>query len=428
VFLFLPRLTAQTIVIDWNTKKMTSAPTKINQRTLIKIEVDHVNDVLYTYSIQTEGTPRENSDFDAIAKAFSLAGKGAGEGPGCPQALADAAQKATTDLGAALTAFFASPENHSNTCTQKNPCSLTLDDTRTIWTSSVAPKVTAAQTAWTNLQVPICQQTLPAAIQNLKTAIDRTNSIYAGLSGDIHTASTTVTVDPDVDYTITITELYKSSSTNAGFTVKFTPANDRLTLSGGALFSEIQNLGYSNQTAPNAGGTGTQNILAVSGRSAFSPAALALLNYQLPNMWKIKPAGDNWGITVSTGPVFRLGSKSDTSSFGYFAGLGIYLYHRFFITPGLHIGEFADFPPGFNAPGQVIPTGITTLTPVKRYTVRFAIGLSYKAKDFSGLGLTVSGSQGGSGTSPKPSTGDGSTNDAKPQPDSKSKKTDKKPQ
>ena len=167
-----------------------------------------------------------------------------------------------------------------------------------------------------------------------------------------------------------------TQTTASTLSVKFSPATDRLTLSAGVLFSEIQNRAYTSQAAPNSARTGTQNELAVSGMSTFSPLALALLNYEIPPIKKLSFGNDDFGLAVSTGPALRLGSQSNTSSFGYFVGLGLHLYHRFYISPGVHIGQFADYPPGFSTPGQVIPSGLGTLMPVNRYTARFAFGIT----------------------------------------------------
>ena len=71
------------------------------------------------------------------------------------------------------------------------------------------------------------------------------------------------------------------------------------------------------------------------------------------------------------------------SNVGFFGGVSAHLWKRFYVTPGIHVGEFADFPPGFTAPNQPIPSGFGQLNPNKRWTARFAIGITYKALDFS---------------------------------------------
>jgi hypothetical protein len=60
------------------------------------------------------------------------------------------------------------------------------------------------------------------------------------------------------------------------------------------------------------------------------------------------------------------------------------LARRFYITPGLHFGQFSDFPVGFGN-GSSVPANFGELTPVKRWTARFGLGITFKTKDFSGL-------------------------------------------
>jgi hypothetical protein len=395
VLLLTPSLFAQSVVVDWVGKNLVSSPAKIDKKTKAEIDVQNVNDVLYTYSIQITAVPRVDDDFGAIAKAF-VVGKGAVEGAAnpCDDAV-KAAQTATTDLGAAVKSFYQLPETQSKTCSSKAPCSINIKDTRTAWTTGVTPKANTASTALTTLQqLPICQKTYSKEIDDLQAALNNVSDRSAYLFSEHHVVSAETTLEPDIDYTVDVKELYVGTGSSSGtqtsadtLSVKFSPATDRLTLSAGALFSEIQNRGYTSQVAPNPAGTGTQNVLAVSGISTLSPLALALLNYELPSIGKLSFGNDDIGLALSTGPVLRLGSQSNTTSFGYFIGLGVHLYHRFYISPGVHIGQFADYPPGFSAPGQIIPSGLGTPTPVNRYTARFSFGITYKAKDFSSLGL-----------------------------------------
>jgi hypothetical protein len=427
VLVFTPALFSQTVTVDWAKQNLVSSPAKINKKTQAQIDVQNVNDVLYTYSVQLTGAPRADDDFSTIAKAF-VAGKAAGEGAETNpcDSLVKVVQDAGTNLGIAEKTFYQLPENQSKSCSKTSPCSINIADTRTAWTQGVTPKATAASTALSALQqVPICQKTYSQEIANMQAALKDVSGKEAYLNQDQHVVSTTVTLEPDIDYTVDIKELYMGAGSSVGtpttaktLSVKFSPATDRLTLSAGALFSEIQNRAYTSQSAPVPGGTGTQNVLAVSGISTFSPLAVAQLNYEIPSFWHMKFGNDEIGLAASTGPVLRLGTQSNTTSFGYFAGIGLHLYHRFYIAPGVHIGQFADFPPGFSAPGQLVPSGLTTLTSVNRFTARFAFSISYKAKDFSSLGLTTStqstsspqaapssdSSKGGKGNSAKPTT------------------------
>jgi len=89
--------------------------------------------------------------------------------------------------------------------------------------------------------------------------------------------------------------------------------------------------------------------------------------------------------------------KADTSKFGVFLGGSMHLWQRLFVTTGVHFGEFADFPQGFNRAGDPIPTNAGTPTGVKRWTGRFALSITFKGKDLSGL--VQKGSESSSSTS-----------------------------
>src|SRR6266571_2023102 len=82
----LPAACQQPVVVDWETKSLREHPSVVDHDTQVVIRVENVNDVMFTYSISLQGTPRQNYDFSAIEKAFALAGKGAGEAPACKTA------------------------------------------------------------------------------------------------------------------------------------------------------------------------------------------------------------------------------------------------------------------------------------------------------------------------------------------------------
>jgi hypothetical protein len=390
--LFTSSLSAQTVVVDWIGKNLVSSPARINKKTQARVEVQNVNDILYKYSIQVTGTPRVEDDFSAIAKAFGATQAGEGALVACP---VSAVMKAITDLANAVSVFYQLPENQSKSCSKKSPCSINLKDTRTAWKTNVSPKVDDASKALADIQqIPICKNKFGANIDTLQAALNDVNEKSTYLNSDNHVFWVDVTLEPETDYAVDVKELYVSSDSSSGtqttaptLSVKFSPGSDQLTLSAGVLFSEIQNRGYTSVSAPTPTGTGTQNVLAVSGMSSLSPLAVGLLNYQIPSFWKLSFANENFGVAVSTGPAVRLGSQSNSSSFGYFVGFGLHLYHRFYISPGIHIGQFADFPPGFSNAGQVVPAGLGTPMPVNRTTARFSFAITYKAKDFSALGL-----------------------------------------
>ena len=399
-----PAFAQESVRVDWVGKKVLSQPSTVQKATSVTVTVENVNDVFYTYSISSTSTPAQIDDFNNIAKAFSIAGlasKGAGEAASCDDS---AFLQSIKDLTDAENAFLNLPSTKTG-CSVSSPCSVPLSDAKQAWTS-VQPKLEAAKSAQKALQTLCTAAEYQSAYQTSQHALDQGDQIASSFNNNTHEAKSQLTIKPDYVTTLEVDEFWKGTPTSKGqYSVTLSNSNSRLTLSAGALFSEVQNRSYKSVAAPNSSGTGTMNILQVSGQSLFTPTALALLNYEIP-----KASTDTIGWAVSTGPVLRLGSKSDTSSFGYFAGLSIHLYHRFYTSAGFHFGEFAGFPVGFSQQGQTIPSGIGTPSPVNRWTWRFGFAFTYKAKDFSSFGLSAT-------TSPSTNKQQSSpTNPTKPAP------------
>jgi hypothetical protein len=165
-----------------------------------------------------------------------------------------------------------------------------------------------------------------------------------------------------------------------------------LTLSLGTLLSHIQQRSYSSAKDPS---NTQQNLLAVNGTGRFSPLGVGLLNYQVPRM-----SNDSIGLALSSGLVLKFGDGAvKASSLGWFGGPSVHLYHRLFLSLGVHVGQFADFPPGLN-PGSVIPANYGDLNGVTRTTARFAFAVTYQTAKFSG------------GASPAPKTSTTTAGDA----------------
>ena len=389
---------AQQVVVDWASKAITSQPATVEKATKATVRIDNVNDLMFTYSISYQLKPAQISDFDAVAKAFSIAGKAAGEAVSCDFSSVLVSMKDFTD---AEEAFHNLPATNKG-CSEAKPCNVTLQQALDAWQQSVQPKLVSAQS---DLATFIKSCPSDNYEQAIKAANDSLNVAEATVNGP-HSIQKANAIEllPDNVTSLEVDQLWKDTPTTDGsYSVDLTPSNNRLNLSAGALFSEIQNRSYAVRTVPS--GTGTANVLSVDGISRFSPTAIALLNYEIPRLdW------ERFGFAVSTGPVFRLGSKSDTSSFGYFAGLSMHLFHRFYVTPGYHLGEYADFPAGFSQPNQVVPTGFATPIPIKRWTWRFGFALSYKAKDFGQFGLSGSVNQSSSPAANKTGTSSGKKN------------------
>jgi len=163
---------------------------------------------------------------------------------------------------------------------------------------------------------------------------------------------------------------YNGRLTNATLTWKC-GLEDILTLSVGVMATTLPYRTYTSQSVPN--GAGTQNVLTVSGSSGWTPQGLALLNYKL----YVFDTAPQPGFMISTGPVFKFGGTPGVSNFGWFAGVSVSLWRRLFITPGIHLGQFADFPPAFY-PGAVIPPNFGALTPVTRWSGHFALGITFQ--------------------------------------------------
>ena len=233
-----------------------------------------------------------------------------------------------------------------------------------------------------------------------------------------------VSLNRTSEYDITATEYFQHAATqakpqkfhlNRGF--------DVLTLSGGFLFTELQARSYAAVTQPVPPPAGSppstppssQTVLGVSGQGrGMRPALVALFNYHAP--WRMgKLNTRDFGFAFSVGPVIEVANgKADTSKFGAFVGGSYHFWQRLFVTAGVHFGEFADFPQGFNAPGNVLPANFGTLSPVKRWTGRFALAVTFQGKDLSGLTPQGSGKVGAAANPPPATTSPSGTTTSKP--------------
>ena len=179
---------------------------------------------------------------------------------------------------------------------------------------------------------------------------------------------------------ITVRETYRGQQTLAQtLTLNIAPGYSLVSASAGFMVTRVPARSYSSRTAPDPANptTATQNVLGIEGGSGTRPALTALLHYNLPFMQQRQ-----FGLALSVGPVYDItGGKADTSKFGLFAGPSLRFSEWLYVTPGFHIGEFADTPQGFTRSGQVIPPNTGAPVPVKRYTTRFAFAMTFKVKD-----------------------------------------------
>ena len=407
----------QEIAIDWPHKKLTASPPYVEEMMKTQIRVADVNDIFYSYSIETVGRPRDNYDFANLVQAIPAQPAGRAALAACDAVDVASAKAVQTSKQATgdVQAFLTSPV-HDNAvivkgaCTAGTPCSITLAQMRDLWRGGAEQSVSTAMETYQNLETafnaapePCKTPDVKQNVANTKYVSDQLSALQQRVVSSAHDAVKPITLEVDTDYDLTITEYYSTTATKDGnYKVTISPANHRFTLSAGALGTGVQNRSYSVQQAPvpNAPSQ-TQNILTVEGRSPVTLNAVGLLNY------RIKSLGKNWSMTISTGPVFRFGSKSDTSAFGYFGGLGFQLFNRFVVAAGAHVGQYAGYPAGFSHPGQVVPSGLATPTAIKSTIVRPALALTYKVKDFGSVssigqfGQDQSGSTTPAKTTPK---------------------------
>jgi hypothetical protein len=241
------------------------------------------------------------------------------------------------------------------------------------------------------------------------------------LAAPPHSADFSVTVNPNENYEFRVRELWKGKVVADGTLTWECGEKDILTLSAGPLITTLPYRTYSQQQVALTGG-GTQNQLVVSGNSNVNVLAAALLNYNLPPIPHLPP----WtGFAISVGPVYALNSAPSVSKLGLFVGGSFQVYKSIYLTPGVHIGEFSDYPAGFHA-GSPIPANFGSLTPVTRNTVHFAIGITFKTTTFkkssqnnAGANNTGATTNSGTGSKPKPaqqSSGSQGTGTPSPNP------------
>jgi hypothetical protein len=192
-----------------------------------------------------------------------------------------------------------------------------------------------------------------------------------------HSADFNVNLEPNENYQFTVQESWKGQTVKGGTLVWSCGEMDVLTLSTGPLVTTLPYRTYNQQQVPNATGTGTQNQLVVSGNTNVNVLGAALVSYHFP----ISQLPPWFGLAISVGPVYSLASSPSVSKLGLFAGGSIHMYKSMFLTAGVHIGQFADYPAGFHQ-GSIIPPGFGSLTPTTRNTAHFAIGITFKTVSF----------------------------------------------
>ena len=238
------------------------------------------------------------------------------------------------------------------------------------------PEVTAVESEYGN---SACESVFaPYANNTVMQWIARLDAQQGTASkSPAHSIDFTVNLEPNQNYEFTIQTSWKGAPIKGGTINWNCGESDILTLSAGPLITTLPYRSYNQQQVPVSTG-GTQNQLVVSGTGNVNVLGAALLNYHFPQI----PHVPAWtGLALSVGPVYTLNSTPSVSKLGLFVGGSIQLYRSVFLSPGIHIGQFADFPAGFHS-GSVIPPNFGGLTPVTRNTVHFAAGITFKTVSF----------------------------------------------
>lgn len=390
------------VVYDWssNSKAPESYP-RITRKQKVTFTITNVNDILYSYRLEVTETPIASDDFKHITEivmgSTGLSDRSDSEDP-C-SAKKDELLRA---FEAAKNAINEDPKLPIGYAASKTHTSIPLSETIAAWRShaEILKRAVKLEQAYIDQRCNL-DPSSQDLIDDFKRSVLKIDEAVNGphVFVDDHFLS------PGNDVSVTIFELFKTENISSK-TFTF-PGTDILTLSAGALFSRIPDRSYEARKTPLA----TESVLTVEGNSKATPSIVGLLNYSLGGLGLDR---DNVGLALSAGPVIRLGGKSDASAFGFFTGVSGHLAHRFYITPGIHFGQFSDFPVGFGN-GSLVPANFGQLTPVKRWTGRFGLAITFKTKDFSGLVSSetpsVTGTEAG-GTATKPKGGETGDSDA----------------
>jgi len=361
---------AQTVVYDWsgNSKVPESYP-RITKKETVTFNIKEVNDILFTYRLEVTQSPIDDDDFKKIAailKGFTSGGPTPAPGITANQCVTET--EFANSLANARDSVAKDTQLPVGYATLATKASVSLAASKAAWGKHAKEAQALAGMTPCSISTPLKKEYADyvEAVAKIQTKVDGP-----------HVFSATSVISPGNNVSATVFEIF-GTQTISSKTFTF-PGTDVLTLSAGALFSSIPDRTYEARKTP----ASTLNVVTVEGNSRATPAVVALLNYSLAGLFR-RLDSENLGLAVSAGPVIRLGSQSDASSFGFFTGVSANLYHRFYITPGIHFGQFADFPVGFGN-GSTVPENFGELTPVKRWTARFGLAITFKTKDFSGL-------------------------------------------
>ncbi len=390
----------QSLNIDWENRKAGACPTAVPSGGRLVVNISGVNDIIYTYDVQTQVV--KSYPNDALAAGLFAPESKTASGKDCQAKIA----RANAALKNYQAAFDAQPAlKPAKDLKTKKYVSRKLRETQEAW-----QKLTAAGSDYQNflalvadLEKGVCATIgdLKESIDSLRKAASQLKELDARVGGD-HTISRVVPLfaGADNDLTITINEEIPSGPDQGTVvdskTFTCSLKSDVMFLSMGPLFSSVPNRRYFPETAyptlapTTPGGSPTTGpgykSLSVEGGHGVPVTGAALLNYKLP----IPGLEDSpFQLAWSAGPTFRFAGQSTSASrIGFFTGLSVSLWRRLYLTPGIHWSQFADYPTSL-APRSFIPDSYpdAQLQGVNRGTVKFGIALSFKTNSFDKLDI-----------------------------------------
>jgi hypothetical protein len=354
---------ASTVTIDWSartTGQQACIAPSASGSTAATLTLTNANTILYTYTLDVKSYQLPSNDAGNIPAAAAVAPPAA---PGAPPPPSQ--EQFNRALAYLLTVDSLFPSTRR---------SVPLDETMAAFKNAG----TAAAIAYVISNSAMFANSAPEELKPVASQVVVYLQKYQAITANNNqsTISFPYQIDNTHYYVFTIREKsrYNGKLTDAMLTWKC-GLEDILTLSVGVMATTLPYRTYVSQSVPN--GSSTQNVLVVNGASGWTPQGLALLNYKL----FVLDSGPQPGFAFSTGPAFKFGGTPGVSDFGWFAGISLSLWRRLFITPGIQLGQFADFPAGFSR-GSVIPANFGTLTPVTRWSGHFALGITFQTNSF----------------------------------------------
>lgn len=375
--------------LNWQTGSL--SPSIIKRSGTYCFQLTSANTVLYTYDFNASSVGPSGSPLDILNDAITAIKNVPKAAPPVAPAAPSVCDTLNDEVENVKQAALALDQDISSLDPGKSgdkSATVSIATTLSAW-APIPAKFAAYENAVDNLRQQLITTGWDPSCRTIKDADDlilvsyrKARDAYLTLQARVsapHVAAFTYEIDSGDDVTIKVSELYKGSPTAAPIkTYQLTHGYTAITSSAGFMMTTLPARSYSSVTAPDpANPTTNQNVLGVDYGRGTRLAMTALLNYNLPFA-----ARNDFGIALSVGPVFDISNgKADTSRFGLFGGVGVRLSKWMYVTPGVHIGEFADFPQGYNRVGQVIPANSGTPAPIKRYTSRFAVAVTFKVKD-----------------------------------------------